>query len=127
MSAATEETWVPRELALALSLLLLGTASGDIGHALVGGASHGFETTIAAAANGPTDPNTPAPISSHVATRCPLCSVGRSSTTALSGSTLCFAAAVEGFHEVVLPETSVLSSPHRHANAARAPPTRLSV
>ena len=122
VTARTEKTWVPR--ALALSLLLLGTASGDIGHALAGGALHGFETTIATAADGPTDPNTPDPISSHVARRCPFCSVGRSSTIALSGSITCFA--VERSHAVLLPETSVPSSPHRRANAARAPPTRLS-
>ncbi len=114
-------------LALALSLLLLGLASGDIGHALAGGALHGFETTIAIAADGPTHPNTPDPISSHAATRCPICSVGRSSTIALSGGLSCFAAAVKRSRVEFLPETSVPSSPHRRANAARAPPTRLSV
>jgi len=115
VTAGTEKTSVPRELALALSLLLLGTASGDIGHALAGGALHGFETTIATAADGPTDPNTPDPISSHVATQCPFCSVGRSSTTALSRSITYFAVTGERSHAVFLPETSVPSSPHRRA------------
>ena len=126
MTARTENTWVPRMLALALSLLFLGVASGDIRHALAGGALHGFETTIATAADGPTDPNTSDPIPSHVATHCPFCSVGRSSTTALSGSIAYFVVAGEKSHAVFLPETSVPSSLHRRANAARAPPTRLS-
>lgn len=124
MSARTEETWVPR--ALALSLLLLGTASGEIGHALSDRALQGSETTIATAADGPTDPNTPDPISSHVATKCPFCSVGRSSTTGLSGSITHFAVAGERSHAVFLPEASVPSTLHLRANAARAPPTRLS-
>lgn len=41
-------------LALALSLLFLGVAGGDIEHALASGTWHGFETTIATAADGPT-------------------------------------------------------------------------
>ena len=49
MATRTEKTWVPRELALVLSLLVLGTANGDIGHALAGGALHEFETSIATA------------------------------------------------------------------------------
>jgi hypothetical protein len=126
MTARKEKTWVPRVLALALSLLFLGVASGDIGHAIASGTWHGFETTIATAADGPTDPNTPDPISSQVATQCPFCSVGRSSTTALSQSITYFAVAGERSHAVFLPETSVPSSPHGRANAARAPPTRLS-
>ncbi len=127
MTARTEKTWVARELALALSLLVLGATSGDIVHPLAGPTWHGFETTIVTANSGPAEQNPPDPASSHVATDCPLCSVGRSSSAALSGRMAWFTAFVgERSYGALLPQTSAPSSPHLRANAARAPPTRLS-
>ena len=119
-------TGVPRGLALALALLVLGVTSGDFGHALAGGAWHGFETTIATADGGPAGPNPSDPTSSHVGTDCPICRVGRASSTALSGVIAFFIAAAERSTAAFLPETSAPSSPNRRANAARAPPARLS-
>jgi len=126
VSARTNRTWVPRGLALTLSLLLLSATSGDITHALAGGMWHGLETTLAAAAGGPAEQNYPDPTSSHVATDCPLCRVGRASSAAPSAGVTCITAAGEGSRAVFPPQTPTPSSPHRRADAARAPPTRLS-
>ena len=82
--AAQTKRWVSKQLALTLSLLVLGATSGDLGHALAGGTGHGFETTIATANGEPADENSPSPASSHVATQCQRCRVGHASSTALS-------------------------------------------
>lgn len=126
VTARTGKTWIPRGLVLALSLLVLGVTSGDIGHALAGGTWHGLETAIVTVDDGPAEPNPANPTSSHVATECPLCRVGRASSAALSGRTTCFTAFGEISHAVFLPEASEPSSPHRGADPARAPPARLS-
>ena len=126
MTATTRNTGVPCGLALALSLLVLGVTSGDIGHALAGGAWHGLETTIGPADGGPAEPNSSDPLSSHVATDCPVCRVGRASGTALSSGITCFAPVGERSTAAFFPETSAPSSPNGRANAARAPPARLS-
>ena len=126
VTTRTEKTWIPRELALTLSLLVLGATSGDIVHPLAGPTWHGFETTIATATGGPADQNPPDPASSHMATECPLCRVGRAASTALSGTIAWFTAVGERSYALFLPLTAAPSSPHLRANAARAPPTRLS-
>ena len=126
VTARTEKTWVPRELSLMLSLLVLGATSGDIGHALAGATWHGFETTIATATGGPADSNTPDPVASHLATDCPLCRVGRGSSTALNGRTTWFTAVGDRSYAVFLPQTLAPAASHPRTNAARAPPTPLS-
>ena len=117
-------TRAPRGLSLALSLLVLGVTSGDIGHALAGGAWHGPGTTIAPADGGPAAPNSADPLSSHVATDCPACRAGRASSAALSARVACFSSTGETSCADFLPESSGPASPPRRANAARAPPAR---
>jgi len=109
-----------------LSLLVLGVTSGDIGHALGGGAWHDLETTIVTANGGPAEPTNSSDPTSHVATDCPLCRIGRASRAALSGRITCFTAVSEKSYEAFLPEIPAPSSPHRRADTARAPPARLS-
>jgi hypothetical protein len=123
VTATTRNTGVPSGLALALALLVLGVTSGDIGHALAGGAWHGPGTTIGTADGGPAGPNSSDPLSSHVATDCPACRAGRASSTALSGGIACFTAVAETAYAVFLPEGSGPSSTPGRANAARAPPS----
>ena len=129
MTAVTQRirsTPVPQGLALVLSLLVLGVTSGDIGHALAGGTWHALETTIVTANGGPAEPtNSPDP-TSHVATDCPLCRVGRASKAALSARFMRFTAVGEWSYAAFFPETPAPSSPHRRADTARAPPARLS-
>ena len=122
VTARTGKTWVPRGLALAVSLLVLGGASGDIGHALAGGTWHGLETTIATAAGGPAEPNPPGPTSPHVATDCPLCRVGRTSSTALSGRITWFTTAGERSYAVFLPRNigAFFTTPLRRCSARPA-------
>ena len=117
---------VMRGLALAFSLLVLCVTSGDIGHGFAGGARHGLETTNVTVDGGPAQQNPSDPTSSHVATDCPVCRVGRASGTALSSGITCFAPVGERSTAAFFPETSAPSSPNGRANAARAPPARLS-
>jgi len=123
---ARTKTSVLKELALALSLLVLAGTSGGLGHAFPGGTWHRFETTIATAAGGPAEQNPLAPASSHVATDCPLCGVRRTSSAAPSVRITWFTGVGERSYAAFLPQISAPSSPPPRANAARAPPIRLS-
>lgn len=127
MTVATRKTGDSSRLALALSLLVLGVTSGDVGHGLAGGAWHGLEAALVMSGAGPGEPNSTDPASSQVVADCPICSVGRNSSSALSGGVASFAAVGEIPYSDLLPETPGPASPPLRANAARAPPTRFSV
>lgn len=131
--AERAERWLTIGLVLAISLLVLGRATGEIGHALAGDAGHAFETTtiLATLTGAPTTPTTPptpdptSPMSSHVETDCPLCRVGCASSSALSEAPTGFSAIGETAQSVFLPETPAPSLQHRRADAARAPPATI--
>lgn len=128
--AERAERWLAIGLVLAISLLVFGRATGEIGHALAGDAGHAFETTtILATLTGvsatPPTPDPTSPMSSHVETDCPLCRVGCASSSALSEAPTGFSAIDETAQSVFLPETPAPFSPHRRADAARAPPATI--
>jgi hypothetical protein len=126
VTVATRKTGVSSGLALALSLLVLGVTSSDVSHGVAGGAWHGLEAALMMSGAGPGEPISADPASSQVVADCPICSVGRSSSSALSGGVASFAAVGVIPCSDLLPETPGSASPLLRANAARAPPTRSS-
>ena len=126
MAAVTQGTKcaaVPRGLALALSLVLLGVASGDLGHAILRAPGHGILPAVCAADAAPARPD-PAP--QHVVADCPRCSAGRFSRIALAvGSAHSTGPARQTTCAVFLPETPAPSTARHRVDTARAPPARL--
>ena len=126
MTAVTQRirsTAVPRGLALTFSLVLLGVASGDLGHAILGASGHGFLSVVRAADAAPVCPD-PAP--QHLVADCPWCSAGRISRIALGAASAHSTCPVRQIaYAAFLPETQALSTARHRVDAARAPPARL--
>ena len=119
----TRSTAVPRGLALTLSLVLLGVASGDLGHAILTAPGHGFLPAVWAADAAPVRPD-PAP--QHVVADCPWCRAGRISRIALGAASAHSTGPVrQTACAVFVPETPAPSTPRHRVDSARAPPARL--
>jgi hypothetical protein len=114
---------VPRGLALALSLVLLGAASGDLGHANFEFSGCGFLPAVWAADATPAPPD---PTNQHVVANCPRCSAGRISRIALAAALTHSTGPVrQTTSAVFLPETPAPSTARHRVDTARAPPARL--
>jgi hypothetical protein len=114
---------VPRGLALALSLVLLGVASGDLGHALFEISGHGFLPAVQAADATPIHPDS---TNQHAVTDCPRCSAGRISRAAMAAaSTHATGPVRQTTNALFLPETPAPSTARQRIDTARAPPARL--
>jgi hypothetical protein len=119
----TRSKAAPRGLALVFSLVLLGVASGELGHAIFELSGCGFSPVVQAA--------DPAPIhtdstNQHVVADCPRCSAGRISRIALAAASGHSTGPVrQTTSAVFLPETPALSSARHRVDTARAPPARL--
>jgi hypothetical protein len=113
----------PRGLALALSLVLLGVASGDLGHALFELSGHGFPPAVQAADAAPVHSDS---TNQHVGADCPRCSAGRVSRTAMAAASAHSTGPVrQTTSAVFLPETPAPSTERQRIDTARAPPARL--
>lgn len=112
---------VGRGLPLAISLLLVGIAGGEAGHALAGLEGHGLASVVQAtdALSDASDSAAP-----HDATNCLLCRV---SSVIANTSAACTSTILGEYGVLSLPEALVPSTPRRRAEAARAPPARLAV
>ena len=116
-------TAVPRGLALTLSLVLLGVASGDLGHANFDFSGHGFLPAAWAADATPVHPD---PTNQHVIADCPRCSAGRISRVAMAAASAHSTEPVrQTTSAVFLPETPAPSTARHRVDTARAPPARL--
>jgi hypothetical protein len=120
----TERAAVARRLALAVSFLLLGVASGDVGHAFAGRAANGPHPAILATDAPPAAPDSAPP---HSAPDCPLCQAARVSSVVLNAGTACTLGVVEMSRAVTLREMVLPPAPRRRSETARAPPKRLEV
>jgi hypothetical protein len=118
------DTAVARGLALAISFLLLGVASGDLAHAIASAEGHGPAPALLTPDTPPTAPGS-AP--SHDAPECPTCRGARSATVLLCAGTACTTAVAGASLAVSLPEAPSPAAPRRRADPARAPPARLVV
>jgi hypothetical protein len=122
--ARTGTAAAARWLALAISFLLLGVASGDVGHAFASRGGHGLETAALAADAPPAAPDSAPP---HAAPDCPLCRAARVSSAVLNAGVACALIVAEASRATLLPETLAPPAPRRSTETARAPPTRLIV
>ncbi len=115
---------VGRGLALAISLLLLGVAGGDAGHALAGLEGRGLGPVVAAndALSDASDSALP-----HDATNCLLCRAARVSSAIPSASAAGTPPIAAECKAMSPPETLAPSTARRRPEAARAPPPRLAV
>jgi hypothetical protein len=114
---------VPRGLALALSLVLLGAVSGDLGHAQFEFSSHGFLPAAWAADATPAHPDS---TNQHVVADCPRCGAGRVSRSAMAAaSTHATGPVRQTTNALFLPEAPAPSTARQRIDTARAPPARL--
>jgi hypothetical protein len=114
---------VPRGLTLALSLVLLGAASGDFEHALFEFSGHGFLPVVQAADATPVHPDS---TNQHAVADCPRCSAGRISRTAMAAaSTHATGPVRQTTNALFHPETPATSTARQRVDTARAPPARL--
>jgi hypothetical protein len=114
---------VPRGFALALSLVLLGVASGDLGHVIIGAPGHGSSPTLCAADAARDRPDPPP---QHVVADCPRCSAGRTARIAINAASAHPTGPVRQIARAVFPpETPAPSAARHRVDTARAPPARL--
>jgi len=114
---------IPRGLVLALSLVLLGAASGYLGHAIFVLSDHGSPPTVQATDAAPVRPDSTNP---HAVGNCPRCSAGRISRTAIAAASTHATAPVRRITSAVfLPEILAPSTTRHRVDTARAPPARL--
>jgi len=108
---------------MALSLVLLGVASGDLGHGIFDFSGHGFIPAVWAADDTPVHPD---PTNQHVVADCPRCSAGRISRIAMAAASANSADPVrQTTSPVFLPGIPAPSTARRRVDTARAPPARL--
>jgi hypothetical protein len=115
---------VARWVALAISFLLLGVASGDVGHAFASRGGHGLGPVVLATDAAPAVPDSAPP---HNAPDCPLCRAARVWNAVLNAGGAGTLAVAAASRAISLPETLAPPAPRRATEAARAPPARLAV
>jgi hypothetical protein len=115
---------VAKGLALAISFLLLGVFSGDVGHAFASRGGHGLGPAVLATDAPPAAPHSAPPLD---APDCPLCRAARVSSAVLNAGAACSLAVAETSGATSLPETLAPPALRRPTETARAPPARLVV
>jgi hypothetical protein len=120
--ARMESAVAGRGLALAISLLLLGVATGEVGHAIAGLEGHRLGPVVLATDAPSAAPDSAAP---HNATVCLLCRAGRVSTLILKPGAARAQAVAGPCGRISLPETLTPCAPRHRSEVARAPPARL--
>jgi hypothetical protein len=118
----TRSATVARGLALAVSFLLLGVASGDLGHAFASPAAWGAGNAVLVADSAPGAPVKPTP---HSEKDCLLCRAARASSAVLTAGAVGGLAVPETSRAISIPEMPAPAALLRRTETARAPPTRL--